>query len=258
MEIFEFDINKCEESKKILNRNEESRLIYREKCSGSCFIGNCTNLYHKLKPLNYKDFYDKELKYAEENHDLPIKERGLTYEEFYMLAHKYKKLVENSTELIYDLSVYFYALVCHAIVETFMGQKMEGKIMNHISNKGFTAKKVEGLKDAKCGIDIEVTGKGQHFYVQVKPISFFIAKYKDTKKDRIGLCRKREETLKSEDIDTFYAIYDSDWKTSQVKWVSNNGRILFRINNLFSYDKDNIETTLDMYPLPTERITIDS
>ena len=135
MEIFEFDINKCISCKKILNSNKESRLIYQDKCSYTCFIGNCTNLYHKLKPLNYKDFYDKELKYAEENHDLPIKERGLTYEEFYLLAHKYKVLLEDRTTLKYDISVYFYSLICHAIVETFVGQKIERIIMDYISKK---------------------------------------------------------------------------------------------------------------------------
>lgn len=257
MKIFEFDIDKCIQCKKILNRNTEARLIYQYECSDSCYIGNCTNLYHKLKPLNYKDFYDKELKYAEENHDLPISERGLTYEEFYMLAHKYKKLVEDKTNLTYDLSVYFYALICHAIVETFVGQKKERMIMDYSSKKGYEAKKVEGKKDAKDGVDIKVIGNGLSFYIQVKPISFFKAKYPDTHKHRIKACRKREEVLDLEGLDTYYAIYDSDWKTSQVKWVSNNGRILFKINELFMYDKDNIETTLVMLPLPTERITID-
>lgn len=260
MEIFEFDINKCIQCKKILNSNDESRLIYQKKCSGSRFIGNCTNLYHKLKPLNYKDFYDKELKYAEENHELPISERGLTYEEFYMLAYKYKILLEDRTTLKYDISVYFYSLICHAIVETFVGQKVEGKAMNYISNKGFTTKKVEGKKDAKCGVDIEVIGKGLHFYVQVKPISFFKAEREDTHEDRISACKKREDVLKSkEHLDTYYMIYDFNWKTSQLKWIpvpNKNNKLLFKINELFGYDKDNIETTLDVYPLPTERITI--
>ena len=82
-----------------LGKNEESRktfvidAIYEHKCSYSRFIGNCTNLYYKLKPNNYFDFYEKELKYAEENHSLPVEERGLTYEEFYMLAHKYNVLL---------------------------------------------------------------------------------------------------------------------------------------------------------------------
>ena len=258
MEIFEFDIDECIRCKKILNRNKKSSSIYKDKCSYSCFIGNCTNLYHKLKPLNYKDFYDKELKYAEENHNLPISERGLTYEEFYMLAHKYKVLVEEYTALKYDISVYFYSLICHAIVETFVGQKTEGIAMNYISKKGYEVRKVEGKKDAKYGIDIEVIGKEQHFYVQVKPISFFTAQREHTHEDRISACKKREKVLESpEKLDTYYMIYELNWKTSQIKWVpKKKNKLLFKIDDLFSYDKDNIETTLRVNPLPTERITI--
>ena len=175
-----------------------------------------------------------------------------------MLAHKYKVLLEDCTTLKYDISVYFYALVCHAIVETFVGQKKEETIMKYISDKGFTVNKVEGKKDAKYGVDIEVFGKGQHFYVQVKHISFFKSEYPNTHKSRIEACRKREEVLNLEGIDTYYVIYDLDWKTSQFTWVNNkNGGILFKINDLFGYDKDNIKSTLIRYQLPTEQITID-
>ena len=255
VEIFEFDINKCIESKKILNSNAKSRLIYKNKCSYSRFIGNCTNLYHRLKPLDYKDFYDKELKYAEENHDLPIEERGLTYEEFYMLAHKYKTLLEDCTTLRYDISVYFYSLVCHAIVETFVGQKKEEAIMEHITGKGFKVNKVDGKKDAKYGVDIEVIGKGQHFYLQVKPISFFKSDYPDTHEDRIDACRKREEVLKLEGLDTYFIIYDLNWETSQIKWLNNKtSGILFKISDLFRYDKDDIKNSIVRLELPTEYI----
>ena len=258
MEIFEFDINKCIECKKILNKSPKSRIIYKNKCSYGPFLGNCTNLYHKLKPLNYKDFYDKELKYAEENQNLPIEDRGLTYEEFYMLAYKYKVLLEDCTRLRYDLSVYFYALVCHAIIETFVGQKKEEMIMDYITNKGFEVKKVEGKKDAKYGVDIEVIGKGQHFYLQVKPISFFKSEYPDTHEDRIDACRKREEILELEGFDTYYIIYDLDWETSKIKWVNNkNNGILFKIGDLFQYEKDDIKNTIVRHQLPTEHITID-
>jgi hypothetical protein len=174
-----------------------------------------------------------------------------------MLAHKYKGLVEDRTNLTYDLSVYFYALICHAIVETFVGQKKEEMIMNHISNKGFSVKKVEGKKDAKYGVDIEVIGKGQHFYLQVKPITFFISNYTDTNEDRMSACRKREEILKLEGLDTYYVIYDLDWKTSELKWLLNKKDIiLFKISDLFNYDKDNIKETFTRLKLPTEYINI--
>ena len=253
VDIFDFDLNKCIECKKILNSNATARKIYKHNCSYSKFIGNCTNLYHILKPNDYWDFYKKELKYAEENRDLPIEDRGLTYEEFYMLAFKYKTLVENATKLSYDLSVYFYSLVCHAIVETFVGQKKEETVMQYISSKGFKAEKVNGKKDAKYGVDIEVTGNGEHFYIQVKPISFFKANFPDTHEDRIDACRKREEILKLEGIDTYYIIYVLNWDTLELNWIVNrSGGVLFKINELFQYEKSDIKGTIVRLDLPAK------
>ena len=255
MENFKFDVKKCIEAKKKLNKYDITKRIYKLKCSYPHFLGNCTNLYHKLKPTDYYDFYDKELKYAEENHDLPIEDRGLTYEEFYFLAYKYKVLVENECKLKYSLSTYFYALVCHAIIETFVGQKKEENVMKYIEQMGFTAKKVDGEKDAKYGVDIEVFNSDKHFYVQVKPISFFVSNYNDTQEDRISCCWKREEILRLENLDTYYIIYDMNWDTLELNWLLNkNNGILFKINDLFQYDKSDIKGTIVRMDLPTERI----
>jgi hypothetical protein len=172
-----------------------------------------------------------------------------------MLAHKYKVLFEDKTNLNYDLSVYFYSLVCHAIVETFVGQKKEEIIMKYISDKGFETIKVEGRKDAKYGVDIEVIGKGKHFYIQVKPLTFLTSNYPDTEEDRIDACRKREELMDLEGLDTFYVIYDLDWNTSELKWLLNKKDvILFKISDLFSYDKNDIKNTFMRLKLPTEYI----
>ena len=253
MEYFKFDVEKCIECKKLLNKNQVSRKIYRNSCSHSNFIGNYTTLYQKLKPTDYLDFYQKELKYAEENHDLPIRERGLTYEEFYLLAYKYKILVENSTNIKYDIDVYFYSIICHAIVETFIGQKKEEIIIESINRKGFTASKVDGDKDTKYGVDIEVSGNGQHFYIQVKPITFFKSNFPDTHTDRIECCRKREEMLELEGLDTYYIIYEMDWDTLEIRWLMNKkGGMLFKISDLFEYDKTNIKNTIVRIDLPTE------
>lgn len=125
--------------------------------------------------------------------------------------------------------------------------------MKYISDKGFEVKKVEGKKDAKYGIDIEVIGKGQHFYLQVKPLTFFMSNYPDTNEDRIDACRKREEIMKLEGLDTFYIIYDLDWETSQLRWLLNKKDvILFKITDLFEYDKNNIRDTFVRLKLPTE------
>ncbi len=125
--------------------------------------------------------------------------------------------------------------------------------MEHITGKGFKVNKVDGKKDAKYGVDIEVIGKGQHFYLQVKPISFFKSDYPDTHEDRIDACRKREEVLKLEGLDTYFIIYDLNWETSQIKWLNNKtSGILFKISDLFRYDKDDIKNSIVRLELPTE------
>lgn len=255
MELYEFDIDKCISAKELLRKKKELRVIYQRNCSYPRFLGNCTDLYYLLKPTDYLDFYNKELRYAEENHYLPIERRGLTYNEFYELAVKYKTLAEEATSLKYDLSIYFYALVCHAIIESFNGQKIEELVMNLVKRRGYDVQKVDGDKDARHGIDIAVKGITREFYIQVKPFTFFIGNADDTQRDRIGLCRKREDVLEMENIDTYYLIYENNGNINELKLVSkDNDYILFRINELFEYDKNDIENTLVRHRLPKNRI----
>jgi len=244
MELFEFDINKCIESKKILNKNEICRKIYKEECSYSRFIGNCSYLYTKLKPESYEDFYNKELSYAENNKKLKIEKRGLTYKEFYDLANKYKTLVENETDIKLELSTYFYGLVCHAIIETFNGQQKEEQIIKLLRKRGFKPHKVEGWKDARYGVDIATEGISEDFYIQIKPITFFTSKFNDTVQDRLNCCIKRKELLDIEKIETYYAIYKLYDTTGELKWLfNNNDDLLFNNQDLFSWNGDELEVT---------------
>lgn len=260
MEKYRFDVEKCIEAKKVLNKIKEARNIYKEHCAPSKYIGNCSNLYQKLKPVDFLDFYEKELAYAEENKDrLPIYYRGLTYEDFYGLATKYKTMLEETCDVSYDLSIYFYSLVCHAIVETFVGQKKEEDIIRLLVKRGYNPLKTSGGKDARYGVDIAVNGISEDFYLQIKPISFFLSKFEDTNNDRISLCHKREEVLEMESIDTYYMIYAIDYLDSEVRWVTkDNGEILFHINELFQYEKDNIEETFVRVDLPRKQTLLDA
>ena len=255
MEVYEFDVDKCIESKKILNKIKEARNIYKEHCAPSKYLSNCSSLYQKLKPVSFLDFYQKELTYAENNKNaLPIYERGLTYEDFYDLAIKYKTMLEEVCEVNYDLSVYFYSLVCHAIVETFVGQKKEEEIIRLLNKRGYKPLKTSGGKDARYGVDISVKGVSEDFYLQIKPISFFLSNFEDTNNDRISLCHKREEVLEMENIDTYYMIYAIDYWDSKVRWVTkDNGEVLFHINELFQYDKENVEETIIRIGLPSRK-----
>lgn len=258
MEFYQFDVDKCIESKNTLNKVKEARIIYKEHFAPSHCIGNCSNLYQKLKPVDFVDFYEKELKYAQDNKNvLSVYNRGLTYEEFYNLSVNYKTMVEEICELEFDLSVYFYCLVCHAIVETFVGQKKEEDIINFLKKRGYKPTKTKGGKDARYGVDIAVSGITEDFYLQIKPITFFRSNFKDTQDDRINLCRKREELLNMEKIDTYYIIYNVGYSDSNIRWISkDNGDIVFKINELFQYEKDNIEETFVRLDLPSKRTVI--
>ena len=255
MFYYEFDIRKIIDAKNLLNKSDTIRQIYKRNCSYPHFVGNCTDLYYLLKPFDYLDFYYKYIENAERNKHLPIERRGLTYKELYELAEKFQSLVEESTEFRYDLSIYFYSLVCHIIVETFNGQKIEEIVMNNVKTMGFNVSKVNGSKDARQGIDIAVSNNDNKFYIQVKPISFFLSKKEDTQQDRISCCRKREKVMEMEGLDTYYMIYEMRSNIDELKWViKDNGKKLFKISDLFSYDKNDISGTIINYVLPKKRI----
>lgn len=256
MEKLKFDVKKCLESKKILNKNLISRQIYRNECSWSKYLGNCTNLYYKLQPTSYLDFYEKVLKYAEENKDkLKIEDRGLTYQEYLQLSNKYKKLVEEKTSLKYDLETYFYGLVCHSIIETFVGQKKEQQVMDLLKLRGYNAEKIEGKKDAEYHIDISTENIIGDFYIQIKPISFFITNYQDTEEDRIAHILARERLLKEEKIDTLYMVYAISWENSRIEWLSKeDGSILLNIKDLFEYDENDVKNTAKRKPLNDKKL----
>lgn len=257
MEIFDYDFKKCIECRNELNKNGDICKIYKDNCSHSDCIGNCTNLYYELKPVDYYDFYQKYLEYAKNHINWKISYRGLTYEELYNLSVNFKTLVEEQTNFKYDLEVYFYTLVCHIIIETFIGQDKEKRIMKYIEERGFKYEKVTGFKDSKNGVDILVKGNNTKFYVQVKPISFFLSKKIDVHEDRVACCYKREEVLKREGIDTYYIIYDLDWQTLELKWVVNKkGGLLFKLSELLKYNKENITETIEKLHIPKERIEI--
>ena len=73
--------NKTLKAKEQLRKVSLIREIWHSRFAPSNKIGNCTDLFRKHNPISEKDFCDKYFKYAEEHQDLPINERGLTYDE---------------------------------------------------------------------------------------------------------------------------------------------------------------------------------
>lgn len=248
---FLFNNEECLKAKALLGKNNVISTIWHDYFAPSNRIGNCTNLYRKLKPESCEDFYKKYLEYAENNQTLPISQRGLTYDELSSLAERYKKTVEDKTNLSYEISTYFYDALCHIIVETWDGQANERDFISYLKGLGYNCSKFDGAVDAKYGVDIKVErGDGRVSAIQIKPISFFKSNRSDVQSDRINLCQKYEEALNDMGIKTYYAIYVKDRETGDITWVKNNGMYRFRIGELFNYDPSDIRGTFTRLPLP--------
>ena len=233
-----FNIEKCLKAKEELHKYDIVGKIWRENFSPSNSIGNCTYLYRLLNPENYIDFYKKYIEYADKNSLLNIWKRGLTEEEIIKLAINYKELVEKNSNINKPFETYLYDAICHIIVETYDGQFQEKEFIEYLKEKGFNCTKFDSNIDTKYGVDIKVTTDvNKVFAIQIKPISFFLSNRQDVINDRINLCIKYEKALKELNIKTYYAIYDKNKKTNEIKWFKNkdNG-FKFRITDLLTYD----------------------
>ena len=254
-----FNREECVKAKNILGRNSSISMIWRNRFAPSNKIGNCTNLYRKLKPLNCEDFYLKYIDYAEKHSDLPISKRGLSYDELISLCEKYKADVEEKTNVNYDLSVYFHDALCHIILETWEGQQNERDFAAFLEKLGYSCSTFDGSVDSEYGVDIKVTrSDGRISGIQIKPISFFVSNRNDVQSDRINLCYKYESALHNFGFKTYYAIYVKDKATGEVKWLKNGDGYRFRIDELFKYDPNDIKGTFTRVSLPdiTEKLPV--
>lgn len=249
--MFEYDYVSCIEAKSKLGKDGVISKIWHDQFAPSNKVGNCTNLYRKLKPVSHRDFYTKYIAYAEEHPDVRINDRGLSYDELYDLAVRYKKASDERTGTNYDLSLYFYDAVCHIIVETWNGQKLEREFVQFLQMLGYECSKFDGRIDAEYGVDIKVTrNDGRVSAIQIKPISFFKSNRWDVHRDRIALCKKYEAAKKDLGIKTYYAIYCKNKDTGEIKWLKNGEGYRFRVNELFNYSPEDIEGTFTRLPLP--------
>lgn len=254
---FEFDEQKCREAKAKLNSfskdiSDKIGDIWKDNFSYPKYIGNCSELYNKLSPTGYDDFYVKYLKYAKDNHHLSIKKRGIDYDKIVKESVRYKNMVFEKTGVDEDVSTFFYDMVCHIIVETFDGKKKEEKFRSYLERLGYSTSIFEGEVDMFYGTDIKVIcNDGTVFAVQIKPLSFFTSKRSDTMKDNAGLCRKYKKTLSEFGIETYYAIYDKNKWDNKTWWLhKSNGKLCFKINDLFEYDPNNIDGAYKRKKLP--------
>ena len=171
MSDFKYVKNDSILAKKKTNKNQTIRNVYKNNFSPSNVIGQCITLCEKLKPTSCEDFEIKYHEYAQNNINLPIKERGLTKEELIATVKKFKEKCETADKsLTYDEKIYYDTLMCHIITETYYGYKREQLLMNYINNIGLQIKKSSYKEDAKKSIDFIVTDvDGNEFYIQIKP-----------------------------------------------------------------------------------------
>ena len=75
----------------------------------------------------------------------------------------------------------------------------------------------------------------------------------------IGMVNKRDMMRDNFGMDTIYAIYVQDKKTGDVTWVKrDNGKLTFRLEDLFTYDENNIRGTIHSKTIPEGRISLPS
>lgn len=242
---FIFDEEKCRFAKEHIGRNGEISKVWMTQFSPKNKIGNCTNLFRKLKPTSPEDFYEKYIKYAEEHHTLPVKERGLTYEELLLLAGQYCNAGNAHSKVNYEADMYFYDMLCHIILETWEGQRTEREFSRFLEKLDYKCDHFDGEVDATYGLDIRVRRKdGKVSAIQIKPMTFFLSNRPDVVEHRRLLCKKYERTYEDMNgLKTYYAVYCKDKQTGEITWVKNGDGFRFKINELFIYDPRNVEGT---------------
>lgn len=234
--------DECRKAKETLRKNNANNMVWRNRFAPSRFIGNCSRLYHMHDPLNYADFLNKYLLYSNEyRYSLNVAERGLTEDELIALAWRYKEECEARTGEEHGVETYLNDALCHIIVETFDGMGKERNFKNYLISKGYRILRDDSYDDTVMGIDIKAENGYRKLYIQIKPLSFFTAERPDTQRDRVSLVRKHEKTLEKYGVETLYAIYD--YRTGN--WVMNGNGYCHRIGDLFSYDKEDIDTTFE-------------
>lgn len=247
--VIQFDRESCIQARSILGKDKTASVTWRFNFAPSNRIGNCTNLYRKIRPKTVEEFFDKYIGFAEEHPSLPIRDRGLTEHEILQVARDYKMMSENGTDKNIEVSTYLYDALCHIIVETWDGQRNEREFADFLRSLGYRCENFDGSIDAKYGLDIKVTrADGRVSAIQIKPVSFFLSNRPDVQMDRINLCKKYEDALEQLGVKTYYAIYRTDKESGDTLWSKNGQGFRYRINELFSYQKGDIEGTFARMP----------
>lgn len=252
------DEQKCGHCKIITNKNDTTNLLYKNKYSHANHIGYYTDLYRLLKPKDSYDFLVKQLKYAEDNKNkLPRTKRGPTRQEWIEEAIEWKKDSEaQDPSLNFDADVYLYALLCHGVVETCIGQEKEALFEKLMTIRGFGNKKLEGKMDAREHVDFVSYNIVEDSYIQIKPITFLKGLAPHLIEARAEHVITSKKHWRVDKVPYYFAFYDKTYKTDDLTlYADEKGNFLFTEEQLFSYDENDIFGTIKVKYMPPKKIT---
>ena len=221
-----------------------------KKYAGRNSIGDCSNLFQRLRPVNYYDFYLKYTKDGEEtvNNRSEFKYYGRTEDEIEEVARKYMTECNDNS---FTFEEYVKNVYVHTIIETFDGQMKEQNISQLLVNMGYTYEKPKDNEDSRFGIDFKVFKDNRLVFVlQIKPISFFIGTHnRSLIEDRIGAFEKQSLVLDRFKVPTYYMVYKVD-DDGVVEWLSEDGKMCFELKRLCNQENGH------PYELPNEFVKI--
>lgn len=182
---------------------KDTKELYDKAFRFNDVIGKCTKSYR----IWAETTDDKSLKSFFDYYITNVKTEG----EFRTAAAILSHLTKLPREDMLDL------LICHGIVETYLGGRFETYVIDYIKKqKGaeliYLDKKTRDEFDRTYGIDIMFTYNGKIFLVQVKPVSFFLGNYETIVADRIDALVKIENFKKDypqyKDAVLKFCVYD--------------------------------------------------
>jgi hypothetical protein len=230
---FIFNEVRLKENFTVMNKHNVVNLVWKgdDNVKGLCKAsksGHGSNLFDKLLPLSYEDFYVKLMSYASSNENkMSIYNRGLTISEMFDLAKEFKanvELIDNS--IIFSIEKYVDYIAYVNIIQTFDGHINEVLLVNYIQNNYYKdAHKANGELDSKYGVDILY--KNNTRGIQVKSINFFFGNKQSVINDRNAIEPLKNEVKKKFGIEMFYAIFD---RKNNKYLQSSNGTPVFNFD----------------------------
>ena len=235
--MYNFDEKHLNKNFALMNSYNIINLVWKgnNKVKGLCKASNTghgSNLFDKLQPISYIDFYNKLSEYAIQNEStMTIYDRGMTLKEVYNLAKNFKAIVEHHDKKIrFTLLNYVDYIIYVNVIQTFDGHINEIMLVNYINQNWYKdAHRVTGDLDSKYGVDILYRDDTRG--IQVKSLNFFFGNKSSLINDRKAILPLKEEVKKTFNIDMKYAIYNRDEKKYV---VSSNGTPVFSFEEFYS------------------------